>query len=85
MTLAELTPQKQRYSPIERESLALIWGAEYYLVDQDYTAWTDHEPLLSIYNNLQKPITKRIARHHNNLRFRVKYLKGDRMPCDYDS
>ena len=54
-------------------------------MDQDYTAWTDHEPLLSIYNNLQKPITKRIARHQNNLRFRVKYLKGDRMPCDYGS
>ena len=34
------------------------------------------------------PTTKRIASHRNNiqdLRFSVKYLRGDRMPCDYSS
>ena len=77
-----LTQQEQRYSPIERESLTLSWGAEQfccYPVGQDYTVWTDHKPLSSIYNNLQKPITKRIASHHNNIQdllFRVKYMTG---------
>ena len=55
---------------------------------QVYTVWTDHEPLLSIYNNLQKPTMKRIASQCNNIQdlsFRVKYLKGDRMICNYDS
>ena len=48
-----LTPREQAYSSIEGESLALSWVAEqfrYYLVGQSYTTWTDHEPLLSIYN-----------------------------------
>ena len=46
-----LTPQEQKYSSKERESLALSRDAEgfhYYLVGQDHTAWTDHEPLLPI-------------------------------------
>ena len=86
-----LTPKEMDYSPIERESLALSWGAEqfrYYLVGQEYTAWTDHEPLLSIYNNRLKPTTKRIGRHRDriqDLQYHLKYLKGERMPCDYGS
>ena len=80
-----LTPRERDYSPIERESLGLAWGAEqfrYYLVGQEYTAWTDHEPLLSIYNNKHKPASKRISSHRNNiqdLQFHVKHLKGKRL------
>ena len=46
-----LTLQEQIQPLRERESLVFSWGAglfQYYMVSQDYTAWTDHEPL----NNL---------------------------------
>ena len=55
---------------------------------QEYTAWTDHQPFLSIYNNGHKPTTKRIASHRDkiqDLKFHVKHLKGNQMPCDYGS
>jgi len=45
---------EQRYSPIERESLGLCFAMEefqYYVVGSQFTAWTDHEPLIPIYNN----------------------------------
>ena len=52
-----LTETESRYSPIERESLGLAWGMEqfrHYLVGTKFLAWTDHEPLPSIYNNPKK-------------------------------
>ena len=51
-------------------------------------AWTDHEPLPSIYNNKQKQTSKRIAKHRDlvqDLDFKVMYLKGREMPCYYGS
>jgi hypothetical protein len=86
-----LTETEQRYSPIERESLGLSWGMEqfrFYLVGSKFTAWTDHEPLPSIYNNRQKSTSKRIAKHRDmiqDLDFKVSYMRGKEMPCDYGS
>ena len=63
-----LTSTEQRYSPIERESLAQSWTTEqfrFYVVGKSFTTWTDHEPLLEIYNNKQKPTSKRIAKHRD--------------------
>ena len=86
-----LTETEQRYSPIERESLGLSWGMEqfrFYLVGGEFTAWTDHEPLLCIYNNRQKYTSKRIAKHRDavqDLGFKLQYMKGKDMPCDYGS
>jgi len=86
-----LTETESRYSPIERESLGLSWGMEqfrFYLVGNRFTAWTDHEPLPSIYNNRQKPTSKRIAKHRDTIQdldFQVAYLRGSEMPCDYGS
>ena len=86
-----LTETESRYSPIERESLGLSWGIEqfrFYVVGNKFSAWTDHEPLPSIYNNRQKPTSKRIAKHRDiiqDLDFKVGYLRGSDMPCDYGS
>ena len=86
-----LTPAEANYSPIERESLAQSWGMNefrFYLVGGNFTAWTDHEPLISIYNNANKKTSKRISSHRDNVHdlcFTMKYLKGRHMPCDYGS
>ena len=86
-----LTDTELRYSPIERESLGLSWGMEqfrFYLVGGEFTAWTDHEPLLCIYNNRQKHTSKRIAKHRDavqDLDYGLQYMKGREMPCDYGS
>ena len=86
-----LTPTETRYSPIERESLGLAWGMEqfrYYIVGSKFIAWTDHQPLSTIYNNQQKLTSKRIGKHRNlvqDLDFSLSYLRGRHMPCDYGS
>ena len=86
-----LTETELRYSPIERESLGMSWGMEqfrFYLVGGEFTAWTDHEPLLCIYNNRQKYTSKRISKHRDavqDLEFKLHYMKGKEMPCDYGS
>ena len=86
-----LTPTEANYSPIERESLAQSWGMNefrFYLVGGNFTAWTDHEPLISIYNNANRKTSKRISSHRDNVHdlcFTMKYLKGRHMPCDYGS
>ena len=86
-----LTETESRYSPIERESLALSWGMEqfrYYLVGSNFATWTDHEPLLAIYNNMQKRTSKRISRHRDqvqDLQYKLNYLRGNKMPCDFGS
>ena len=49
-----LTPVEQNYSPLERESLGQSWimkQFKFYTVGNN--AWTDHEPLVQIYNNEQ--------------------------------
>ena len=59
-----------------------------YLVGGTFTAWTDHRPLLSIYNNVQKKTSKRISNHRDqviDLDFIMDHLSGDKMPCDYGS
>ena len=90
-TSRSLTPAEQDYSPIERESLAQSFGMDqfrFYLVGGQFTAWTDHEPLAPIYNNTQKPATKRIKKHRDqviDLRYTMRHLPGKDMPCDYGS
>ena len=86
-----LSESEQNYSPIERESLAQSWGMDqfrYYLVGNHFTSWSDHKPLLPIYNNYQKPASKRISKHRDNiqdLQYTMQHLPGDDMPCDFGS
>ena len=90
-TSRALTPTEHNYSPIERESLALSWTMEqfrFYTVGAPFTAWTDHEPLLQIYNNREKPTSKRISQHRDkiqDLEYTLKHMPGKSMPCDYGS
>ena len=77
--------------PIERESLAQSWTMEqfrYYLVGAPFTTWTDHEPLLPIYNNRGRATSKRLSQHRDkiqDLEYSMKYMPGKTMPCDYGS
>ena len=51
-----LTPAEQRYSQIEKELLAQVFGLEYYphyTFGRRVILWTDHKPLISIY---KKPL-----------------------------
>ena len=60
----------------------------YYLVGGEFTAWTDHEPLVGIYNNPQRRATKRIQSHRDqiiDLQYNLRHLPGKEMPCDYGS
>ena len=90
-TSRTLTDTEQNYSPIERESLAQSWGMDqfrFYLVGGTFTAWTDHEPLPAIYNKRNKPTTKRIGSHRDqitDLQYTMKWMPGKEMPCDYGS
>ena len=90
-TSRALTPTEQNYSPIERESLAQSWSLEqfrYYLVGASFTTWTDHEPLLPIYNNRSRATSKRISQHRDkvqDLEYTMKHMPGKTMPCDYGS
>ena len=86
-----LTATESGYSPIERESLAQSWGMNefrYYLVGGEFEAWTDHDPILPIYNNFNKKTSKRISNHRDNvsdLQYTMRYMPGKEMPCDYGS
>ena len=90
-TSRALTPTEQNYSPIERESLAQSWTLEqfrFYLVGAVFTTWTDHEPLLPIYNNRGRSTSKRISQHRDkvqDLEYEMKHMPGKNMPCDYGS
>ena len=86
-----LTPTEQKYSPIEKESLAQSWGMEhfrFYLIGSNFSSWCDHKPLIPLYNNRQSTVSKRIARHRDqvqDLDYTMKHLPGNENPCDYGS
>ena len=79
-----LTPTEQKYSPIEKESLAQSWGMEhfrFYLIGSAFNSWCDHKPLIPLYNNRQSVVSKRIARHRDqvqDLDYTMKHLQDMR-------
>ena len=86
-----LTVTEQKYSPIEKESLAQSWGMNqfrFYLLGSIFTSWSDHKPLIPLYNNRQSPVSKRISRHRDqiqDLHYNMEYLPGPENPCDFGS
>ena len=59
-----LSDTESRYSQTEREMLAVVWGIEHfhlYLYGAQFTAVTDHKPLLRIFQK-QTPMSARIER-----------------------
>ena len=85
-----LTPCEQKYSQTEKESLAQSWGMNihrYYLLGIPFDSYTDHQPLIHIYNGNKKG-NARIERHRlkvQDFQYTMKYMPGKTNPCDYQS
>ena len=82
-----LTDAETRYSQIEREALAVVFGCEHfrmYLAGCMFTIVTDHKPLLSIWKKVKPPL--RIERWGLRLlpfKFDMVYQKGEKNIADY--
>lgn len=76
-----LSETEQRYPPIEKEALAIVWGVErfkVYLLGISFVLETDHRPLEVLFTVNSRP-TARIERWMLRLqafRFKVVYKKG---------
>ena len=60
-----LTPAEQRYSQIEKELLAQVFGLEHnhhYTFGRRVILWIDHKPLVSIYKKPLASAPKRLQR-----------------------
>ena len=86
-----LTATESKYSQIEREALAIVFGIEHfhlYLYGQEFTLITDHKPLELIYKNPRSRPSARLERWCLRLldyTFQVKYHPGPTNPSDYHS
>ena len=85
-TLSEV---EKRYSQIEREALAIMWGCEkyhLYLYGKSFSVVTDHKPLVKIFNDPAHQPPPRIERWILKLQpyeFTVEYRPGEDNPADY--
>lgn len=76
-----LTDTEKHYPPIEKETLAIVWGVErfqMYLLGVSFTVETDHRPLETLFTAKSRP-TARIEKWLLRLlafRFTVIYRKG---------
>ncbi|XP_057381569.1 uncharacterized protein K02A2.6-like [Daphnia carinata] len=77
-----LDATEKRYSQIEREALAIIWGCDHfqiYLLGSHFTVVTDHKPLVSIFNNPTSALSARLERwvlRRQPFEFTVAYKPG---------
>ena len=80
-----LTSAEQRYSQIEKELLALVFGLEhyhYYTYGRRVTLWTDHKPLVSIASKPLISAPKRLQRLMLRLQHydvEIRYKPGKEM------
>ena len=80
-----LTSAEQRYSQIEKELLALVFGLEhnhYYTYGRRVTLWTDHKPLVSIASKPLVSAPKRLQRLMLRLKHydvEIRYKPGKEM------
>jgi hypothetical protein len=85
-----LSTTESAYPQIDRESLAQSWGMSqnrYYLIGRVINTYTDHQPLLPMYNATKKA-TPRIEKHIlkvQDLNFTMKFLPGKSNPTDWNS
>ena len=86
-----LTPVERRYSQIEREALAIVWGCErfhLYLYGSEFDLRSDHKPLELIFNNPKSRPPARIewwALRPQPYCFTVKHIPGVTNLADYMS
>ena len=84
-----LTDTEQRYSQLDREALAIRWACEknyIYLIGSKFKVITDHQPLVSIFNNRHSRPPMRIERwliYLQQFEFKVEYEPGSGNPADY--
>ena len=84
-----LTPVEQRYSQIERESLAILFAIQrfrMYLYGIKFTVYTDHKPLISMFSSTKCQLPPRIERWITRLmpyNFKVLYLPGSKNSADF--
>ena len=84
----KLLEREKRYSTIERECLAILFGIkrfEYYLTGKEFILEVDHRPL--VYLNKAKNLNNRLTRWALNLqpfRFRLVHIAGaDNVGADF--
>ena len=83
------TPTEQRYSQIDHKMLAVVSGCRkfgFYLRGCEFTIWTDHKPLVPIFNNPKSRLTIRMDRFMfwmQDFSPVVKYLPGGYNAADY--
>jgi transposase InsO family protein len=84
-----LTPVEQRYSQTEREALAVVWSCEQlhlYVMGSSFKIYTDHKPLLPLFNDPKSKPPARIERWTLRLQpyeFKLLYRNGKDNPADY--
>ncbi|XP_049522663.1 uncharacterized protein LOC125945132 [Dermacentor silvarum] len=84
-----LSPVEARYSQIEREMLAVVWGIEHfhiYLYGTAFHLLTDHKPLVSILSNprsLPSARLERLALRIQQYTFEVQHTSGPSNPSGY--
>ena len=84
-----LSPTESRYSQTEREALAIVWGCEQfrmYLLGTPFTVWTDHKPLVHIFNKPTASLSVRLERwliRMQPFQATIKYLSGPENGADY--
>ena len=71
-------------SQIDWESLAKVFGMtmfRFYLTGNKFTAWSDHQPIVPMYNDMTKPVPARVSKHQNkvlDLTFKDRHIPGMR-------
>ena len=89
-TSRSLTDTEEKYSQIEKEALAQSWGMDmfrYYLLGAPFDSYTDHMPLVSIYNDGKRGNARveRLRIKVQGMEYTMKHLPGKQNPCDYAS
>ena len=85
------TTAEAGYGQIERESNGILTGMymnKMYTLGTHVEVVTDHQPLVSVYNQSSKPKQLRVDRHRTKLlpfQYTVIYEPGSKTPCDYGS
>jgi hypothetical protein len=84
-----LSPTESRYSQTEREALAIVWGCEQfrmYLLGTPFTVWTDHKPLVHIFNKPTASLSVRLERwliRMQPFQATINYITGPENGADY--
>ena len=85
------TPVEQRYPQLDLEALAVDFGLRrfrYYCVGgPTVTIITDHKPLLGVFGNTRHGSIRsdRIKLRHQDVRFKLVWMKGSTNPADFMS